>query len=195
VRVSRPTIRQYVRVAWTSEQPALTGEQVRLRGVMDADADVIYRACQDSDIQHFTQVPVPYSHADAETFVGLCRDRWRDGVTANFAVCDRESELFLGVVGIIGADRQERTAGLGYWTAAWGRGRGATSEAVRLVTAWAFRDGGLSRLVAEAEISNPASMQILASAGFVRQEGADEVIEMKGTSRTFSIWHARSGTE
>ena len=177
---------------WPREQPVLAGEHVLLRAVTEADIDAIYSACQDRDIQHFTQVPVPYGRADAETFVRLCRDRWHDGVTANFAICDRDSGQFLGIVGIIEANLSDRTAGLGYWTAAWGRSRGATSEAVRLATQWAFRHGELSMLVAEAEPSNPASVKILAGAGFVRQDGADYTIELKGTTRTFQIWRARA---
>jgi RimJ/RimL family protein N-acetyltransferase len=187
--------RHYSRMAWVSEQPVLTGAGVLLRAVTDADAEAIYLACQDPDIQHYTQVPVPYGYADADTFVARCRDHWRDGVTAKFAVCDRDTGRFLGIVGVIGTNHAERTAGLGYWTAAWGRGRGATGEAVRVVTAWAFGEGGLDTLVAEAETSNPASMKILASAGFVRQEGADEVIELKGSIRNFSIWRAHSVPE
>jgi RimJ/RimL family protein N-acetyltransferase len=179
-------------MTWPSEQPVLSGEHVLLRAVTEADTEEIYQACQDPDIQHFTQVPVPYRHTDAETFVGLCRDRWRAGVTANFAVCDRGSGKFQGIVGIIGADQLERAAGLGYWTAAWGRGRGATSEAVLVVTTWALHEGVLRTLVAEAETSNPASMQILANAGFVRQHDAEEVLEQKGTTRTFSIWRITS---
>jgi RimJ/RimL family protein N-acetyltransferase len=176
-------------VTWPAEQPVLDG-QIVVRPVRSADADVVHRACQDPDIQHFTQVPVPYSHDDAEAFVRLCQQWWEAGETANFAVCDRATGEFLGIVGAIGADHAAGTAGVGYWTSAWGRGRGATSEAVRLVVAWAFDAGGMTTLTAEAELANPASMRVLDQAGFVRCEGADEVIELKGTPRTFSIWRA-----
>ena len=187
---AQPNIRQYVRVTWPLEQPALTGEDVLLRAVTESDADAIYQACQDPEIQHFTQVPVPYHRADADAFVYRCRDRWQERITANFAVCGRGTNDFMGIAGVIGADHAARTAGLGYWTATWGRGRGATTTAVRLVTAWAFCEGGLASLTAEAEISNPASMRILLKAGFVRQEGAEVVSEMKGSMRNFSVWRA-----
>jgi hypothetical protein len=62
------------------------------------------------------------------------------------------------------------------------------------VTTWALHDGRLNTLVAEAETSNSESMQILASAGFVRQQGADEMLELKGTTRTFSIWRISAAT-
>lgn len=176
---------------WPAEQPVLAGASVFLRPVAPSDADAVFRACQDPDIQHFTQVPVPYSRADADAFAASCGLKWQQGVTASFAVCDPETDAFLGLVSVIGAEHDGGTAGFGYWTAPWGRGRGATSEAVRLAVAWALGEGGLSQLAAEAELVNPASMRVLEQAGFVRCEGADEVVEMKGTSRTFSIWRAR----
>ena len=175
-------------MTWPAEQPVLDGARVRLRPVAPQDADAVFRACQDPDIQHFTQVPVPYSRADADGFVAFGARAWADGVTAVFAVCDRVSGEFLGVVSVVGADNETGAAGFGYWTAPWGRRRGATSEAAGLAVAWALAEGGLSQLTAEAELANPASMRVLERSGFVRVEGADEVVELKGTQRTFAIW-------
>lgn len=177
-------------MVWPHLQPLLDGVDVRLRPVTPADAGAVFRACQDPDIQHFTQVPVPYARRDAEAFVAGCAQRWVESLSACFAVCENRSGRFLGVVSVIGADHADGTAGFGYWTAPWGRGRGATSEAVRLAVAWAFSGGGLSQLTAEAELANPASMRVLEKAGFIRLAGADVVVELKGTARTFSIWRA-----
>ena len=168
----------------------LSDDLVILRGVTEADADAIFRACQDPDIQHFTQVPVPYHRSSADAFVVVCAERWRDGLTANFAVCDRATGDFLGVVGIIGADHEAGTAGVGYWTAPWGRGRHATWRGVRLATSWALGDGGLRTLTAEAESANPASIRVLTKAGYSRLDLPDEVIELKGSTRRFTVWQA-----
>jgi len=179
-----------VRVAWPREQPVLSDDVVLLRGVTEADADAIFRACQDPEIQHFTQVPVPYHRSAADAFVVLCAERWKDGLTANFAVCDRATSDFLGVVGIIGADHEAGSAGVGYWTAPWGRGRHATSRAVRLATSWALGVGGLRTLTAEAESADPASIRVLTMAGYLRLDLPDEVMELKGSKRQFTVWHA-----
>ncbi|WP_256339316.1 MULTISPECIES: GNAT family N-acetyltransferase [unclassified Streptomyces] len=46
-----------------------TGRLV-LRAFTPDDADAVYEACQDEDIQFYTPVPVPYRRADAKKLVG-----------------------------------------------------------------------------------------------------------------------------
>ena len=172
----------------------LTDDVVLLRGVTPDDTDATFRACGDPAIARFTQVPVPYLRSSAEEFVALCAQWWHDGITANFAVCDTASGDFVGVVGVIGADHEAGSAGLGYWTAPWGRGRHLTSRAARLATGWALGEGSLRTLTAEAEIDNPASMRVLERAGFSRLDVPDELIEHKGAVRRFTIWQATTET-
>lgn len=182
-------------MVWPREQPVLSDDVVLLRGVTEADAYAIFRACQDVEIQRFTQVPAPYQRSSADAFVALCEERWREGVTANFAVCDRATGDFLGVVGIIGADHEAGTAGVGYWTAPWGRGRHVTSRGVRLATDWALGAGALRTLTAEAETANPASICVLANAGYSRLDVPEEVIELKGSTRRFTSWQVTMGAD
>ena len=180
-------------VPWPVEQPVLSDRVVSLRAVRDFDAGPIYEACQDPDIQHFTQVPVPYTRSDAASFTSLCSQWWAERMTANFAVCRAAGGAFLGVLGVIGVDHRTQAAGFGYWTAPWGRGQGATTRAARLASRWALTEGGVTTLTAEAELANPASMQVLANAGFARVAGEDLTMELKGTLRIFSVWRMTAG--
>lgn len=41
---------------WPIAQPVLSDQSVVLRGWMPADAQDVFRACQDPEIQHFTLV-------------------------------------------------------------------------------------------------------------------------------------------
>ena len=58
-----------MRGTWPAEQPTLTDEVVLLRPWRPEDAEEVFRACQDPDLQHFTQVPVPYLLEHAVGFV------------------------------------------------------------------------------------------------------------------------------
>src|SRR5437660_5284568 len=51
------------------EPVTLRTERLLLRPFTSADADAVYRACQDADIQFYTPVPTPYRREDAEEFV------------------------------------------------------------------------------------------------------------------------------
>ncbi len=176
---------------WPAGQPELADGVVRLRAVRATDVDAVYRACQDPDIAHYTRVPVPYLREHADWFVEHCAEAWTAGLTANFAVTDAAAGDLLGVMGVMDADHATGEAGAGYWTAAWGRGRGATSRALRLATAWALGEGGLGRLQAEVEEENLASLRVVAAAGYVRLEQPPVDEELKGTVRRYTVWEAR----
>ena len=67
-------------------QPSLIGPDVRLRPWRADDAAAVFAACQDREIQRWTQVPVPYTTQDAEGFVcGIAPATWDEG-GALFAV-------------------------------------------------------------------------------------------------------------
>jgi RimJ/RimL family protein N-acetyltransferase len=102
-------------------------------------------------------------------------------------------------------------AEVGYWTAPWGRGRGATAEAVGAVCRWGFGALGLQRVLWRAGVGNWGSRAVAERCGFtvegrlrladVRRDGTrgddwygsllatDEVRDR----RAFGSWRDRSG--
>ncbi|MEU2613344.1 GNAT family N-acetyltransferase [Micromonospora sp. NPDC007271] len=142
-----------------------------LRPWRDEDADAVYRACQDPDIQRWTTVPRPYLPEHARTFVaGSAPAAWADGTGAEFAVCDVATGELLASCGLVSIDRGLSSAEIGYWTAPWARGRGVAVRAARAVARWAFDVRELRRLIWQAEIGNHASRLVALRAGF-RIEG------------------------
>jgi RimJ/RimL family protein N-acetyltransferase len=108
-------------------QPVLTDGTLTLRPWRADDADAVHRACQDPDIQRWTQVPVPYTRSDAEGFVTeLAPAVWRDGTGVIFAVVDR-SDALLASIGVVDLDRPNRSCEIGYWVAPDARRRGVAS--------------------------------------------------------------------
>ena len=107
-------------------QPALTGRAVRLRPWRADDVDAVFAACQDAEIQRWTEVPVPYRREDAVGFVGeRAPETWAAG-GALFAVetCDGGA-----LVGAMSRFPPRDGVGVGgYWTVAGHRGRGYTEE-------------------------------------------------------------------
>ena len=61
-------------------QPTLPGRRVTLRPWHQDDADAVFDACQDADIQYWTTVPSPYSRDDAAFYVTeVAPQAWADG--------------------------------------------------------------------------------------------------------------------
>ncbi|MGR6317400.1 GNAT family N-acetyltransferase [Micromonospora soli] len=135
------------------------------------DADAVYRACQDPDIQRWTTVPRPYLPEHALGFVtAISGQAWADGTGAPFAVCDADTGELLASCGLVSIDRALDSAEVGYWTAPWARGRGVAVRATRAVARWAFDALKLRRVIWQAEVGNHASRLVALRAGF-RIEG------------------------
>ena len=117
-------------------QPTLAGTHVRLRPWRADDVDAVCAACQDAEIQRWTQVPVPYARENAEEFVGnIAPGTWDQG-GGLFAVELREGGSLAGSIGLF--PPHDGFAEAGYWTGPEHRGRGFTAEALGLLTTWAF---------------------------------------------------------
>jgi ribosomal-protein-alanine N-acetyltransferase len=107
--------------------------------------------------------PHPYALSHAETYI------------ARVSTLDppRSHAIVVGghAVGGVGleplTDVNRRTAEIGYWLGADYWGRGIATEAVTLVTVWAFDAHGLLRIFAQPFAENLASRRVLEKAGYV----------------------------
>ncbi|HEY5454045.1 MAG TPA: GNAT family N-acetyltransferase [Acidothermaceae bacterium] len=171
---------------WPVVQPSLADGLIRLRSWLPEDAASVFRACQDADIQYFTQVPAPYLREHAEQFVAQSRDHWFTGHSANFAVTDHSTDTVLGSCSLLNVDALLREAEAGYWVAPWARSRGIARHALLLITEWALGDGGLDRVFLKVEDANYASTIVALNSGFNKVDGPWEVVEIEGRTRHFS---------
>lgn len=146
------------------EQPTLTGRRVRLRPWRPDDAAEVLAACQDPEIQRWTQVPVPYAAEDAQGFVtGIAPQTWADG-GALFAVEPLDGSALVGSIGLF--PPRDGFGEAGYWTAPAHRGRGLTAEALGVLADWALDDVGLHRVELLVDPANDGSRRVAEAAGF-----------------------------
>ncbi|MFF1835860.1 GNAT family N-acetyltransferase [Streptomyces sp. NPDC058231] len=165
------------------EPIALTTERLLLRPFARGDAEDVYAACQDPDIQRWTVVPSPYGLADAELFTEkLSPGGWQDDSMYNFAVVRRDSGALTGALGI---NRRSLpgTYEVGFWTAKEHRGLGFMTEAVRAAAHWTFTSLGGDRLEWRAEAGNEPSRAVARRAGFHMEGDQRSGLLNKGVRR------------
>lgn len=156
---------------WPSVVPTLTDGSVKLRAWVSGDAEPVFAACQDEDIQRWTRVPVPYLKEHAVGFVGeLSRTRWSAGEGAPFAVVSCRDGRVLGSCGLVTVNTAELVGEAGYWVAPWARGQHTAQRALALVTSWAFGRVGLARMELYIDAENGASCAVAEAVGY-RREG------------------------
>jgi RimJ/RimL family protein N-acetyltransferase len=151
---------------------------VKLRPVSTEDHADVYSACQDAEIQRWTSAPSPYSVDDASSFIEIAKQAWRDNSAATFSILDQGSSEFLGTVDVRLFD--DAVAEVGYWVKAEARGRGLATEAVRLVSRWAFDQLGIARVQLGTHPENLASQRVATKAGFQREGVLRSLREIKG---------------
>ncbi len=106
--------------------------------------------------------PHPYALADAQRYID--RVETLDPPRSLAIVVDGQA---VGAVGIeIQNDVNRRSAEIGYWLGVDFWGRGVASEALHLVSPWAFTTHDLLRLYALPFADNLASIRVLEKAGF-----------------------------
>jgi len=131
----------------------------RLRPVQTDDAEWIYRACQDAEVQRWTTVPRPYTREHAESFV-----RDQAGERLANAIIDARTGEPAGMAGI--HHITDGVATVGYWVAPWARRRGAASTALKILPTLAARLGNARIVQATIAETNTASRRTAERAGF-----------------------------
>jgi RimJ/RimL family protein N-acetyltransferase len=122
----------------------------------------------DPDVLRFTRVPDPPPPRFVQTWLAAYEEGRRDGTREAFAIVGEGDGEFLGIAVAPQIDRTARTAELGYVVAPGARGRGVASEALGLLTDWAFALG-MERLELLISVENEASKRVAARCGYVRE--------------------------
>jgi [ribosomal protein S5]-alanine N-acetyltransferase len=120
--------------------------------------------------------PYPYTAADADAWIGRVS---AETPPRNFAIVVEGAAV--GGIGLeLGEDVFRRSAEIGYWLGEPFWGRGIVTEAVRVVTDYAFATFDLCRLQAHVFEWNPASTRVLEKAGYTLESRARLAVTKDG---------------
>jgi RimJ/RimL family protein N-acetyltransferase len=150
-------------INWPVSHPTLIDGDLLLRVWSAEDTDFVFTTCQESAIQEFTTVPVPYSLENAKEFI---RSRV-DGITKedslDFVGCI--SGVPVLSVSLHHVNKFDHAVEIGYWVASDFRGSGLGARAAKLISDFAFAIG-FRRVEALTDPENFGSQKTLTSAGF-----------------------------
>lgn len=144
----------------------LEGARCRVRSWQKSDAESLLRHANNLNVaKHLRdRFPHPYTAADAKHFL---KHAGTDD-PSNLAI--EVGGAAVGAVGFVpGQDVERFSAEIGYWLGEELWGHGITTEAVMLVTTYAFTELNYLRLFALPFADNPASARVLEKAGYMRE--------------------------
>lgn len=147
--------------------PPLKGTRVALRPFTADDAEAVAEACSDPDIPRYTMMAEGLTKTQAKEWIERGLDWWPRGV-ARFAIVAPPEDRCVGQVGIQ-LDLPTRRAEAFYWLDRKMRRQGMASEALELVTRWAFTDFDIVRVQLVTHLDNTASQRVADRCGFTRE--------------------------
>jgi ribosomal-protein-alanine N-acetyltransferase len=145
----------------------LNGRDFILRELNLADAPTLQLHANNPNISRFlfNRFPLPYTLEDAEYFINS--KVGQDPITC-FAIAINED-----VIGIISLefriDVYTKAPLLGYWVSEQYWGKGIVTEAVKLITDYAFKHLDIISIRAVVFDNNPVSMRVLEKAGYLKE--------------------------
>jgi RimJ/RimL family protein N-acetyltransferase len=169
--------------------PDLADDVVRLEplGVALKD-EMAWLVEGDEEIRRFTLLPSKPTPDFVETWLRSYDDGWADGSRAGFAVRDAEGGDVIGFGGFVRLDLDEQQGEAGYVLREAGRGRGAATRLLLLVSRWGFEELGLERIELRIDTDNAASVRVAERSGY-RLDGVLRNLHFKeGRRSDVGVW-------
>ncbi|MEU8754067.1 GNAT family N-acetyltransferase [Streptomyces chartreusis] len=164
------------------EPVTLTTDRLLMRTVGQKDADTVYEAAQDPDIQRWTTIPSPYLREHARSFTEeLVPEGWQNGSMFTWGLFLPEGEDLVGMLGLTMRSMSE--AEVGFWGTKEHRGNGYVTEAVLAAARWAFVQLSIDRVEWRAEVGNRPSRAVAERAGFTLEGTLRSAIVQQGVRR------------
>jgi RimJ/RimL family protein N-acetyltransferase len=141
----------------------------------------------DPDIARFTRLPASPPPDFPQTWLARYAEGRRDGTSELFAIED-DADAFVGCMMAFGIDADAKSGELGYVVAPAARGRGVATQALRLLTEWAFSERGLLRLELMISVENAASKVVAERAGYVKEGVLRSLYVKDGLREDHELW-------
>ncbi|HVQ87223.1 MAG TPA: GNAT family N-acetyltransferase [Actinomycetes bacterium] len=172
--------------------PDLANERLTLRGWRSDERDVatVFRASRDAKVQKYSpSIGKVRSEADAQAWISFAINRFD---RYDWAVeCEGNT---VGRVGLVRIRADSGEAEIGYWLLPEARGLGIASDAVAVVSRWAFVEGGFGRLEIRHLLDNQSSCGVAERCRFIA-EGVQRGALLVGEVRYDLHLHARLATD
>lgn len=141
----------------------------------------------DAEVLRFTRVPEPVPDGFPRAWLARYEEGRRDGTREAFAIEDGHGG-FLGLAFAPDIQADARTVELGYVVAREARGRGVATEALRLLTDWAFAELDTLRVELMISVENEPSKRVAEHVGYVREGVMRSAYLKPGVRKDVELW-------
>lgn len=144
-------------------------------------------ALRDPDTLRGTRIPEPTPPGFAARWLAGYDDGRRNGTREAFAI-EASDGAFLGLAMAPRIEADAQTAELGYIVMPEARGRGVATQALRMLTDWAFAERGLVRLELLIATTNAPSSKVAARCGYTLEGVLRSLYFKQGRRQDTELW-------
>jgi len=162
-----------------SSFPTLETASLRLREIVPADTEAVFRVFADQDVTRYYDLESFNTLDQARSHIGRQATRYQRGELIRWGISQKANDVLIGSVGVA-IYPSNAQGGLGYELARPYWRLGIMSEALRIVIRFSFRTLNLNRLQALVMPGNEASARLLAKLGFTEEGLLREYAFFKG---------------
>jgi ribosomal-protein-alanine N-acetyltransferase len=149
--------------------PIIETERLRLREIVPADAEALFKVFSDPKVMAGHGTPVHQSVADTRRLIDWYANAYPEKRALRWAITRHGDDTALGTCGYHEITAYHHRAEIGYELASAAWRQGIMSEAVRAVVLFGLTQMGLHRVEAIVDPSNPASANLLRKVGFTEE--------------------------
>jgi RimJ/RimL family protein N-acetyltransferase len=160
---------------------------VRLVPLAAQHLDGVDRLVRDPESVRWTRIPEPAPPDFPQRWLERYEEGRADGTREAFAIEDGAG-AFLGVALAPLIERESASVELGYIVAPEARGRGVATEALRLLTEWAFAELAAERIELLIVVGNDASRTVASRCGYQLEGVLRSVLVKDGVRGDTEIW-------
>ena len=144
--------------------------KIRIRPFVETDTSKMCTLVVNSAAEFSKYLPwahANYSEADSHLWVSWAHYNWANGRQYDLVIADVNTDEFLGGIGLLEVDFNNKCAKLGYWLGTAHTGKGLTTQAAQLIIEFARNELALEKLIIRIAEDNVASIAIAKKLGAV----------------------------
>lgn len=149
--------------------PNLESERLLFRQLNENDVDDVFRLRSNPERMTFIPRPLLTEKEQALNMIHFMNEKIGLNTDINWAVCEKETGLFIGFMGFYRTEPENHRTEIGYMVLPEFEGKGYVTESVKTMLNYAFNVIGFHSVDAVIDPENYASEKVLIKNGFVKE--------------------------
>ena len=144
----------------------LENKHIALRALEPSDLDALFEIENDSAMWNISDTLVPYSRDLLSKYIEESTKDIFEAKQVRLAISPNGSDELIGLIDLFQFEPHHRRAGMGIFVRKDHQQKGIATQAIDLMTRYAFQILGLHQVFAHVPVNNPGSQRLFENSGF-----------------------------